>query len=72
MSAAEAVSLAGRVRPRFVVPHHYDMFTFNTVPIHEFQSETRRLPPGVNPQVLLCGERWVVRAQAQATEEAQP
>ena len=31
MSAAEAVDLASRVRPRFVVPHHYDMFTFNTV-----------------------------------------
>ena len=35
MTAAEAVDLAGRVRPRFVVPHHYDMFTFNTVPVDD-------------------------------------
>ena len=47
MSAAEAVDLAVRVRPRFVVPHHYDMFTFNTVPVEAFASEARRLPAGV-------------------------
>src|SRR5262249_1092755 len=47
MSAAEAVELADRVRPRFVVPHHYDMFTFNTVPVEVFAAEARRLPEGV-------------------------
>src|SRR5262249_9543823 len=26
MSAAEAIALAAAVRPRFVVPHHYNMF----------------------------------------------
>ena len=46
MSAAEAVDLATEVRPRFVVPHHYDMFTFNTVPVAAFEAEARRLPPG--------------------------
>jgi L-ascorbate metabolism protein UlaG (beta-lactamase superfamily) len=60
MSAAEAVDLAGRIRPRFVVPHHYDMFTFNTVSVTEFESEARRLPPAVEPKVLRCGERWEV------------
>jgi L-ascorbate 6-phosphate lactonase len=60
MSAAEAVGLAGRVRPRFVVPHHYEMFTFNTVPVGEFEVEARRLPSGVEPKVLRCGERWEV------------
>lgn len=60
MSAAEAVDLAGRVRPRFVVPHHYDMFTFNTVPVAEFEREAARLPAGVVPKVLRCGERWEV------------
>jgi L-ascorbate metabolism protein UlaG (beta-lactamase superfamily) len=58
MTAAEAVGLAARVRPRFVVPHHYDMFTFNTVPVAEFEAEAARLPPGVAPLVLDCGERW--------------
>lgn len=61
MSAAEAVELAGRCRPRFVVPHHYDMFTFNTVPVAGFEAEAGRLPGGVAPRVLKCGERWEVR-----------
>jgi L-ascorbate metabolism protein UlaG (beta-lactamase superfamily) len=60
MSAAEAVDLASRVRPRFVVPHHYDMFTFNTVPVAGFAAEARRLPGGVAPRILRCGERWEV------------
>ncbi len=60
MSAAEAVDLASRVRPRSVVPHHYDMFTFNTVPVAAFESEAPRLPPGVEPRILRCGERWEI------------
>lgn len=60
MSAAEAVDLASRLRPRFVVPHHYDMFTFNTVPVAVFEAEARRLPAGVEPRVLRCGERWEI------------
>jgi L-ascorbate metabolism protein UlaG (beta-lactamase superfamily) len=60
MSAAEAVDLAARARPRFLAPHHYDMFTFNTVPVGEFEAEARRLPEGVSPRVLQCGERWEV------------
>jgi L-ascorbate 6-phosphate lactonase len=60
MTAAEAVDLAIRVRPRFVVPHHYDMFTFNTVPVETFEAEATRLPPGVSAKVLRCGERWEV------------
>jgi L-ascorbate metabolism protein UlaG (beta-lactamase superfamily) len=60
MSSGEAVDLAGRVRPRFLVPHHYDMFTFNTAPVSEFEAEARRLPDGVVAKVLRCGERWEV------------
>jgi L-ascorbate 6-phosphate lactonase len=60
MTAAEAVQLAAIVRPRFVVPHHYDMFTFNTVPIDVFETEARRLPAGVEPRILSCGERWEI------------
>jgi len=61
MSAAEAVELASIVGPRFVVPHHYDMFTFNTVPVADFLSEASRLPPGVSAKALRCGERWIVK-----------
>jgi L-ascorbate 6-phosphate lactonase len=60
MSAAEAVDLAACIRPRFVVPHHYDMFTFNTVPVEAFASEARRLPEGVAARILRCGERWEI------------
>ena len=60
MSAAEAVDLASLIKPRFVVPHHYNMFTFNTVPIEEFSSEAHRLPNGVAPWILRCGERWEI------------
>ena len=60
MTAGEAVDLATRVRPRFVVPHHYDMFTFNTVPVEVFEAEARRLPPEVVPRILRCGERWEI------------
>jgi L-ascorbate metabolism protein UlaG (beta-lactamase superfamily) len=61
MSAAEAVALAALVRPRFVVPHHYDMFTFNTIPIAQFEAEAGALPVGVAARVLRCGERWEVK-----------
>ena len=61
MNAAEAVALAARCRPRYLVPHHYDMFTFNTVPVATFEAEARKLPAGVEPVVLRCGERWEIR-----------
>ena len=46
MSAAEAVDLAAAVRPRFVVPHHYDMFTFNTVPVARVRGRGPPAPRG--------------------------
>jgi len=61
MTAAEAVALAARCRPRYLVPHHYDMFTFNTVPVGTFEAEARSLPAGVKARVLRCGERWEIR-----------
>jgi len=60
MSAAEAVNLAMAVRPRYLVPHHYDMFTFNTVPIDEFRGAARRLPSRIEARILKCGERWEI------------
>lgn len=61
MSAADAVALATVVRPRYLVPHHYEMFTFNTVPIGDFESEAVRLPAEVIPRALRCGERWEIK-----------
>ena len=61
MTAAEAVDLANGVGPRFVVPHHYDMFTFNTIPVEVFEGETRRLSPKIRSHVLKCGGRWEIQ-----------
>jgi L-ascorbate 6-phosphate lactonase len=61
MSASEAVDLAAQIRPRSVAPHHYDMFTFNTVPVEVFAAEARRLPAGVEAHILSCGERWEIK-----------
>jgi L-ascorbate 6-phosphate lactonase len=61
MSVAEAIALAARGRPRWLVPHHYDMFRFNTVPVADFERAARELPEGVAPRVVRCGERFTVR-----------
>jgi L-ascorbate 6-phosphate lactonase len=63
MSSAEALGLAAVVRPRFVVPHHYDMFTFNTASVEEFGQLARSLPAGVTARVLRCGEAWVLNGE---------
>jgi L-ascorbate metabolism protein UlaG (beta-lactamase superfamily) len=60
MSAGESVELANIRRPRFLVPHHYDMFTFNTVPISSFVEAAKGLSAGIEPVVLRCGERWEI------------
>lgn len=61
MTVAEAVDLAARVHPRYLVPHHYDMFTFNTVAVEVFEAEARRLPAAVEPRILPCRERWEIK-----------
>ncbi|WP_119070983.1 MBL fold metallo-hydrolase [Aggregatilinea lenta] len=62
INAKEAVTLAQAVSPRLVIPHHYDMFTFNTVDVSEF---TRRADAaGLSYAVLRCGERFEWRRNA--------
>ncbi|MBV8077206.1 MAG: hypothetical protein JO284_12445 [Planctomycetaceae bacterium] len=61
ISAAEPVTLAFAIRPRFLVPRHYAMFTFDTVPIQVFEGVARRLPEGATPRVLRRGERREVK-----------
>jgi L-ascorbate metabolism protein UlaG (beta-lactamase superfamily) len=36
LSASEAVQLAGDIGAKWLIPCHYDMFTFNTVDVNEF------------------------------------
>jgi len=58
MNIHEAVALATRFGPAVLIPHHYDMFTFNTADPLEFAEASRQLPPAVRPVILRCGERF--------------
>ena len=43
LSGIEAAQLAHQVGARLVIPHHFDMFAFNTEAPDEFETECRRL-----------------------------
>ena len=57
MNAAEAVALAQALRAALLIPHHYDMFTFNTVDVQDFAAQIE--PTGQPFRVLQCGERFI-------------
>lgn len=57
MNADEALALAAASDMRLVIPHHYDMFTFNTADVSEF---TQKAEAAAQPyRVLRCGERFM-------------
>jgi L-ascorbate metabolism protein UlaG (beta-lactamase superfamily) len=43
LNGIEAARLAKAIDARLVIPHHFDMFAFNTEPPDEFESECRQL-----------------------------
>ena len=55
LSGAEAARLGQEMGAALVVPCHYDMFEFNTVPPDRFADECERI--GQPYRVLKCGER---------------
>lgn len=57
MNAREAVDLARAAGKMLVIPHHYDMFTFNTVDVAEFMTYADQ--QGQAYRVLHCGERFI-------------
>ncbi len=59
LNAAEAVQLARETGMRTVVPHHFHMFTFNTVEPDEFAQLAGET--GVNARVLENGERLTIQ-----------
>ncbi|MDZ4765618.1 MAG: MBL fold metallo-hydrolase [Chloroflexota bacterium] len=61
MSADQAVALAQEISGALVVPHHYDMFTFNTVNVGDFVSAADRVR--IPYRVLQCGERYLFEAK---------
>jgi L-ascorbate metabolism protein UlaG (beta-lactamase superfamily) len=58
LSGPEAAGLAHAIAARWVVPCHYDMFTFNTASPEPFMAECTRL--GQRCAVLRAGERWSI------------
>jgi L-ascorbate metabolism protein UlaG (beta-lactamase superfamily) len=63
MTIDEAVSLCETVQPKVVIPHHYDMFTFNTADVGDFERELEQRLPQQRYRILQCGERWVYNPQ---------
>lgn len=64
MTAEEAVELAASVGPLAVVPHHFRMFTFNTVEPEVFLEAASRLPSGIEAAILEPGARRDFRGRS--------
>jgi L-ascorbate metabolism protein UlaG (beta-lactamase superfamily) len=59
-SIEEATQLAEDVGAEWLVPMHYDMFTFNTVDINRFIDHMLFSRPKQRFKVFQCGEKWAV------------
>lgn len=57
MNVDEALQLAKDIGNPLIIPHHYDMFTFNTVDVSQF--EAKATDSGQSYKVLQCGEKFV-------------
>jgi L-ascorbate metabolism protein UlaG (beta-lactamase superfamily) len=57
MTLHEALDLAGQVGKPLVIPHHYDMFTFNTADVGTFEQVAQEI--GQPYHVMQCGEKFV-------------
>ena len=60
MTYQEAADLAGALKPRFVIPGHYDMFAMNTGDPRAFSDYMRVKYPNLKVCVCACGERLVL------------
>lgn len=58
LNAMEAVRLAKQIEARYVIPCHYDMFTFNTANVNEFISEAEKEKQAY--RILRGGERFEI------------
>lgn len=56
LNASEAALLGKKIHARFVIPHHYDMFAFNTADPRSFIEEAAA--QNQSHKVLKLGEKW--------------
>jgi L-ascorbate metabolism protein UlaG (beta-lactamase superfamily) len=61
LNAAEAAQLGKEIGAKVVIPHHYDMFTFNTADPDDFVKEAKRMEQEY--YVMRLGERWKSEAR---------
>lgn len=57
MDIDDALGLAREIGDPLIIPHHYDMFTFNTVDVSLF--EDKAIATGQAYKVIQCGEKFV-------------
>ena len=56
LNTSEAARLGKEINARYVIPHHYDMFVFNTADPKDFAAEAKKQK---QPYVILShGEKW--------------
>ena len=56
LNTTEAAQLGKKIGARYVIPHHYDMFTFNTANVLDFAAEAEKIQ---QPYVVLKhGQKW--------------
>jgi L-ascorbate metabolism protein UlaG (beta-lactamase superfamily) len=58
LNAEEAARLGRQINARWVVPHHYDLFEFNTADPMTFVREAEKY--GQSYRILRLGEKWTV------------
>ncbi len=56
LEAKEAAALGKAINAKYVIPCHYDMFSFNTANVNDFVVEAQRI--GQQYKVLKGGERF--------------
>lgn len=66
LNAQEAADLAATISAEVLIPHHYDMFAFNTGDPEELVRYVARRALPVAVKVLKCGEGWVYARRRQA------
>jgi L-ascorbate metabolism protein UlaG (beta-lactamase superfamily) len=57
---SEAAQFAADAGARWLIPMHYDMFTFNTVDVRRFVRHMDSTHPGRRYKVFQCGEGWMI------------
>jgi L-ascorbate metabolism protein UlaG (beta-lactamase superfamily) len=59
LNVCEAAQLGKKIGARYVIPHHYDMFRFNTANVDDFAAEAKKYE---QPNVILKhGQKWTCK-----------